>query len=396
MNTRGDWRDNYYVEAAYEQGKCFVSLHELRADLLNRQITPMAKAWHRDGAKWLHVDDLIRTAFAAHCTPDALDVALGVGEAPPIIRNPRVLTAEPQPPELPNDDELLGAAASALQPAGPGAWNSKAFRVLRWAVFPFAALAGASAIAAVFVVLSWLLSRWDGNAEIWIKFIIPVFAAATFGYLVSCFSYKIAPSGKKTAAIAMTAVIPTIYAVASFGVTLFNTYPVAMIARALLEFSGLVLGGILGIVQCGRDAEVDEPWQRTGWWRWPLVPLGALAAGSVAIGLAFLWFKMPAMQPDSPSLGDSWLLMLAKPAAHFGFAGFGVAFAAYLCAPFARATAALIISGAVGLPMLYQYAVRILSVADRFWLDFVAVAVAILAMLIGVVMGIDKGSNHRA
>lgn len=80
---------------------------------------------------------------------------------------------------------------------------------------------------------------------------------------------------------------------------------------------------------------------RVGWWRWFLVPLGAVAGA-----LLFPWIVQIAASTAQARLGeDSWFYTYAIPGMYLGFVGFGFSFGAGLIAPWAKQATSLIAAG---------------------------------------------------
>lgn len=118
----------------------------------------------------------------------------------------------------------------------------------QWSLVPVAAIAGGVSGAYLFRLLGQLSLSFGGFPnDGWMQsYILPLYVAGTFGWLVVWISYHVAPARKQTTATTVNWLLIVIYALNVFFVLLLFTEPAA---KAMLESLAGCFGSLMALSQ---------------------------------------------------------------------------------------------------------------------------------------------------
>jgi uncharacterized membrane-anchored protein len=119
----------------------------------------------------------------------------------------------------------------------------------RWPLLPFAAIGGGLLGSFCFVMLQWLIMKFQGDFHEdgwWYNYILPLLSSAVFGWLYVYITFTVAPKGKVIAGVVMTTLLGVI-TVVSIGVFWYAkhvplAYSIQQTVGVLVSFSAAIVG----------------------------------------------------------------------------------------------------------------------------------------------------------
>jgi phosphoglycerol transferase MdoB-like AlkP superfamily enzyme len=129
--------------------------------------------------------------------------------------------------------------------------NSSPPKWWRWPLIPFACVIGSVLGAMAMGLIQWFGMKMSGgySEDGWyFLYILPIITSATLGYLWVKISFYVAPSGKKTTAIIMTALLAAILILVT-ALSLINpNYSASENAQSILGGIAMMLASICAII----------------------------------------------------------------------------------------------------------------------------------------------------